>query len=198
MNRIDQRLQGINIYLIGMMGCGKTTVGQALAKELGYRFMDTDKLITQATNQSINQIFAQSGEAEFRTIESQVLSQLCAYKRLVVATGGGIVLKKMNWSYLRHGLIVWLDVPVQQLYNRLKGDKTRPLLQKPDPLGTLQHLLDQRKSLYEIADLRIRVNPADSPQQTMQKIVTAIPSVLKSPDQSLTKTLTQPPNIEQN
>lgn len=182
MNQLDKKLQGINIYLIGMMGCGKTTVGQALAKALSYRFIDTDQLITQATDQSITDIFAQSGEAEFRAIESQVLSQLCAYQRLVVATGGGIVLNRMNWSYLRHGLIIWLDVPVQQLYNRLKGDKTRPLLQKTDPLGTLQHLLDERKHLYETADIRISVDPADHYPQVMDKILAAIPSVLKSPD----------------
>jgi shikimate kinase len=198
MNQYNQQLQGINIYLIGMMGCGKTTVGQALAKALNYRFMDTDQLITQVTNQSIPEIFAQSGEAEFRTIESQVLSQLCAYQHLVVATGGGIVLQTMNWSYLRHGLIVWLDVPVQQLYNRLKGDKTRPLLQESDPLATLQNLFNQRKHLYETADLRITVDPADHYQQVMQKILAAIPSKLKSPPQPLQEKLTNPPDIEQN
>jgi shikimate kinase len=78
MNQYNQQLQGINIYLIGMMGCGKTTVGQALAKALNYRFMDTDQLITQVTNQSIPEIFAQSGEAEFRTIESPgVIATVC-------------------------------------------------------------------------------------------------------------------------
>ncbi len=194
MNQFNQQLKGINIYLIGMMGCGKTTVGQALAKALNYRFVDTDQLITQVAGQSITDIFAQSGEVEFRKIESQVLSQLCAYKQLVVATGGGIVLQTMNWSYLRHGLIVWLDVPVQQLYNRLKGDKTRPLLQESDPLATLQNLFDQRKHLYQTADLRIEVNPADHYQQVMQKILTGIPNIVKYPDQSLTKS----PEINQN
>jgi shikimate kinase len=198
MNQFNQQLQGMNIYLIGMMGCGKTTVGQALAKALNYRFMDTDQLITQVTGQSIPDIFAQSGEAEFRAIESQVLSQLCAYQHLVVATGGGIVLQPMNWSYLRHGFIVWLDVPVSQLYNRLKGDQTRPLLQDSDPLATLQNLFNQRKHLYESADLRISVDPADHSQQVMQKILTAIPSKLKSPPQPLREKLTESPDINQN
>ncbi|MGB3533859.1 MAG: shikimate kinase [Microcoleaceae cyanobacterium] len=194
MNQFNQQLKGINIYLIGMMGCGKTTVGQALAKALNYRFLDTDQLITQVAGQSITDIFAQSGVAEFRAIESKVLSQLCAYQRMVVATGGGIVLERMNWSYLRYGLIVWLDVPVEQLYHRLKGDTTRPLLQESDPLATLQNIFNQRKHLYQTADLRIEVDPADHYQQVMQKILTGIPTVTKSPDQPLTKS----PDINQN
>ncbi len=184
MNPLYKQLQGLNIYLIGMMGCGKTTVGQLLAKAINYKFMDTDQLITQVAGQSINTLFATAGEAEFRALESQVLSQLCAYQRLVVATGGGIVLQKMNWSYLRHGLIVWLDVPVPQLYHRLQGDTSRPLLQDPDPLARLQNLLNQRQNLYQQADLRIEVNGDESSAQVMEKIITAIPNQLKSQPQA--------------
>ena len=180
MNPLYQQLQGLNLYLIGMMGCGKSTVGELLAKTLNYKFIDTDQLITQVAGQSINTIFAEAGEAEFRQLESQVLSQLCAYQRLVVATGGGIVLQKMNWSYLRHGLIIWLDVPPAQLYQRLQGDTTRPLLQDSDPLLKLQTLLNQRQSLYQQADIRIEVNADDSSSQVMEKVITAIPNKLKS------------------
>ncbi len=174
-----QQLNGINIYLIGMMGAGKTTVGQGLAKELGYKFLDTDDLITKIAGQSISNIFAQEGEDSFRELESKVLSQVCAYQHLVIATGGGIVLRSMNWSYLRHGIIVWLNVPVEELYNRLKEDTTRPLLQHPDPLGQLQNLLEQRKHLYAQGDLEIQVNLGSQPEEVTAKILDQIPSILK-------------------
>lgn len=172
-------LQGVNLYLIGMMGAGKTTVGQLLAKQLGYGFVDTDSVIAQAAKKSINQIFAEAGEAEFRQLESDVLAQVCAYTKLTVATGGGIILKQENWGYLHHGLIVWLDVPVELLYARLAEDTTRPLLQDADPQGKLRSLLEQRTPLYAQADLRIPVLDGETPEQIADKIMAAIPSVLK-------------------
>jgi shikimate kinase len=182
---LQEQLKGINIYLIGMMGAGKTTVGQLLAKQLGYRFIDTDDLISKATHQSISDIFATEGEEAFRDIESQVLSQLCAYKKFVIATGGGIILKQMNWSYLRHGIIIWLNVPVEELLNRLKEDTTRPLLQHPDPLQQLQTLLEKRKSLYAQADLEIMINSGDIPEQINTQILEKIPSILKPKSNAL-------------
>jgi shikimate kinase len=162
-----------------MMGAGKTTVGQLLAKQLGYGFVDTDSVIAQAAKKSINQIFAEAGEAEFRQLESDVLAQVCAYTKLTVATGGGIILKRENWGYLHHGLIVWLNVPVELLYTRLAKDTTRPLLQDADPQGKLQSLLEQRTPLYAQADLRIPVLDGETPEQIADKIMAAIPSVLK-------------------
>lgn len=172
-------LQGVNLYLIGMMGAGKTTVGQLLAKQLGYGFIDTDNVIAQSAKKSINQIFAEEGEAAFRQLESDVLGQVCAYTKLTVATGGGIVLRRENWSYLHHGLIVWLDVPVELLYTRLAEDTTRPLLQDVDPKGKLRSLLEQRTPLYAQADLRIPVIEGETPEQIAEKVMAAIPSVLK-------------------
>jgi shikimate kinase len=87
---VSSLLQGVNLYLIGMMGAGKTTVGQLLAKQLGYVFVDTDEIIAQAAKKSISEIFATEGEAEFRQIESDVLAQVCAHTKLTVATGGGM------------------------------------------------------------------------------------------------------------
>ncbi|MEL7036855.1 MAG: shikimate kinase [Cyanobacteria bacterium J06592_8] len=179
---MNDLLKGINLYLIGMMGAGKSTVGRLLATELGYRFIDTDDVITQVAGQSISQIFAEEGEEAFRTLESQVLSGLCAYKQLVIATGGGIILKPMNWSYLHHGLIVWLDVSPENLYERLKGDNTRPLLQHNDPLGRLQEITKQRQPLYAEADVKVTITPDDPPEQVMRNILEQIPTVLK--DQS--------------
>ncbi len=172
-------LQGVNLYLIGMMGAGKTTVGQFLAKQLSYGFVDTDNVIAQAAGKSINQLFAEEGEAAFRQLESDVLAQVCAYTKLTIATGGGIVMRQENWSYLHHGLVVWLDVPVELLYNRLAEDTTRPLLQHVDPKGKLRSLLKERTPLYSQADLRITVNHEETPEQIANKVMDMIPSVLK-------------------
>ncbi|MBV6625022.1 MAG: shikimate kinase [Rivularia sp. (in: Bacteria)] len=173
-------LQGINLYLIGMMGAGKTTVGRLLAKELGYGFVDTDEVITASAKKSINQIFATEGEVEFRQLESDVLSQVSAYTKLTVATGGGIVLKPENWSYLHHGLIVWLDATAELLYDRLKEDTTRPLLRDSNPLLKLRNILEQRQSLYALADLRITIKDGETPEEIAKRVLTQIPSVLKN------------------
>ncbi|MTJ09319.1 shikimate kinase [Anabaena sp. UHCC 0253] len=180
-------LRGVNLYLIGMMGVGKTTVGKLLAEEIGYRFVDTDEIIVKAAGKSINEIFAENGEAEFRQLESNVLAQVCAYTKLIVATGGGIVMQQHNWSYLHHGLIVWLDVPIPILLSRLAEDNTRPLLQDPDSLSSvtiseakLRSLLEQRQPLYSQADLRITINSTETPAQIAARILETIPTVLKT------------------
>jgi shikimate kinase len=173
-------LKGLNLYLIGMMGCGKTTIGQLLAQKLRYRFCDTDAAIVQATGYEISQIFAESGEPTFRQIETQVLSEISAYTRLVVATGGGIILERMNWSYLHQGLVVWLDVPLETLIQRLQWDTTRPLLQNPDPQQKLKHLLEQRQTLYAQADLQIKVQPEATSAQVVEQLLTEIPKVIRS------------------
>lgn len=173
-------LKGINLYLVGMMGAGKTTLGRLLAAELGYRFLDTDDVIQQAAGKSINQIFAEVGEAGFRQLETKVLAEICAYTNLAVATGGGIVMPRQNWSYLHHGLVVWLDVPVEQLYERLAADTTRPLLQATDPLAKLRSLWQQRQPLYSQADLKLTTNNAETPAQLAARVLAEIPTVLKA------------------
>lgn len=173
-------LQGVNLYLVGMMGAGKTTVGRLLAAQMKYGFVDTDVVIEKiAKVESISQLFAEKGEATFRQLESQVLAQVCAYTNLVIATGGGIVLRRENWSYLHHGLVVWLDVPVEQLHARLASDTTRPLLQDADPLGKLQTIWQQRHSLYAQADLRLTVSGEETPDQIATHLLEKIPTVLK-------------------
>ncbi|MUL35114.1 shikimate kinase [Gloeocapsopsis sp. AAB1 = 1H9] len=162
-----------------MMGTGKTTVGRTLATKLGYKFVDTDEIITQVTQQSISQVFAASGESAFRQIETQVLARVCAYTHLAIATGGGIVLRRENWSYLHHGLIVWLDAPIELLYTRLNTDETRPLLQAGDLRTQLETILQQRQPLYSQADLRVDVTLEETPEQLATRILEAIPQVLK-------------------
>lgn len=172
-------LKGVNVYLIGMMGSGKTTIGKLLAKELQYRFLDTDFLIEQISKKTINQIFDEEGEPYFRNLESQILGEVSTYIKTVIATGGGIILKQENWSYLRHGMIIWLDTPVDILVERLEKDQTRPLLKEQDLSQKLTNLMEQRKSLYQLADLTINIEKDDTPNLIVEKIITKIPSKIK-------------------
>ncbi|MGJ3250177.1 MAG: shikimate kinase [Elainellaceae cyanobacterium] len=176
---LKQRLKNVNIYLIGMMGAGKSTVGRVIADALGYRFIDVDDVIEQVTHRAIAQIFSESGEEAFRDIEAQVLAELSAYPRLAIATGGGIVLRRQNWSYLHHGIVVWLDAPVEVLYARLQGNTTRPLLQTPNPQQKLQDILHHRQSLYAQADVRVPISSNESPHLLANRILDAIAQVLK-------------------
>lgn len=167
-------LKGTSVYLIGMMGSGKTTIARRLAAALGYRYFDTDELIEQAAQQPISQIFAESGESIFRELETQTLQALSPMTRCTIATGGGIILKPENWGYLRNGVIVWLDVPVDVLHDRLKLDTRRPLLQQGDLLERLEILDASRRALYAQADLRIAITAADTPAPVTDRILAAI------------------------
>lgn len=166
-------LNGVNLFLIGMMGVGKTTIGRLLADQLGYQFIDTDEFIEQATGQSIPTIFAESGEEIFRQLETATLSQVAARTGKVIATGGGIVLKRENWGYLRHGVIVWLDVPVEQLHKRLKHDTNRPLLQATNLSEKLSKLSSERQALYAQADIQITIGE-ETPEQVAARVMAAI------------------------
>ncbi len=179
---MDDLLKGVSVFLIGMMGTGKTTVGQLLAQRLGYHFFDTDGLIVKVTQKSIRDLFATEGEAAFREVESQILAELSAYKKSVIATGGGAVLKSENWGYLHHGLIIWLDSPISLLCQRLQEDQTRPLLQdtETDLEARLDALMDERRGLYAQGDLQISIKPHHAPEDIVAKILERIPTILKS------------------
>lgn len=173
-------LKGVNLFLIGMMGSGKTTTGHALAQSLDYQFFDTDQLIEQLANQSIDEIFTHSGEATFRAFETQVLSELSSYRRLVISTGGGIVLEQMNWSYLRHGLVVWLDVDAETLWDRLQNDDTRPLLKTSNPGETIKQTLKARTSLYEQADVRVKIPKNTTAEEVIEIVLSTIKPKLRT------------------
>ena len=178
---LREQLQGLNVYLVGMMGAGKSTVGRVLAQQLGYQFFDTDTVIEQVTGQAIATLFAETGEAGFRDVERRVLSELAAYTRLVVATGGGIVTQPDNWGILRQGVVVWLDVPVMELHSRLQTDTSRPLLQTGDLATRLQTLLDERRSRYAQADVQVPFLPDESVEHLATRTQNLIRTVLKTP-----------------
>ena len=180
-HKMKDILRGLNIYLIGMMGAGKTTVGKLLAEKLQYRFIDTDNIIETVSQKSINQIFAEEGESTFRQLETDVLVQVSPYLRTVIATGGGIVLRKNNWSYLQEGMVIYLDVPVDLLVKRLANDNIRPLLQAEDLTTKLTKLLQERESLYKQADITICVTAKDPITDIVEEIITQIPSKIKPP-----------------
>ena len=183
---LKQRLAGRSLYLVGMMGSGKTSTGRPLAERLGYGFVDADAVIEQAAGCSIPEIFERDGEAGFRKLESQVLSAISQRHSLVVATGGGVVTQPENWGLLHSGIVIWLDVVPDQLLQRLKADSTvRPLLQTADPEAALNALLNERRPLYAEADLTVVIND-ETPEAVADGILQLLPSLLKDPTQRRT------------
>jgi shikimate kinase len=173
-------LQGLNIYLIGMMGAGKSTISKLLAERLEYKFIDTDHSIEKIARQSVTEIFQTAGEVEFRQLETQVLAEISAYTRLVVATGGGIAIKLENWNHLQQGLVIWLDVSVDILAERLKNDSTRPILNTPGELRPkVEQILAERRDRYAAADLQIPITSHVPASEIVDRILLAIPTVLK-------------------
>jgi shikimate kinase len=147
-----------NVALIGFIGCGKSTVGQALARRLDFEFVDTDRLIEVQAGRSIPEIFAQEGEAAFRARERAVVESLAARERLVIATGGGVGAQPdLLESLKRHALVVWLWASPETLWERCRQQTHRPLLQVPDPLARIRELLAAREPVYRRADLLINI-----------------------------------------
>ncbi len=138
-----------NIVLIGFMGSGKTSVGRLVAQRLGFQFVDTDSLVVDRVGLSIAEIFAQHGEPWFRAQESAALRSLDFLNRVVVSTGGGIVLHAENREFLRElGFVVWLTASEEIIFERVSRNKKRPLLQTDDPRATVHELLEHRRPLY--------------------------------------------------
>jgi shikimate kinase len=160
-----------------MMGSGKSSVGPLLAERLGYRFLDLDAMIERVSGCSIADIFSDHGESEFRQRESAVLEQVACWHSLVVATGGGVVMRPQNWGIMRQGLVIWLNCPKQVLIRRLHQDQTvRPLLNDADPDAKLSHLLAQRDSYYRQADVEIAQCGEESPREVARIIEAALES----------------------
>ena len=141
-----------NIFLVGLMGAGKTSVGRVLARRLGKAFYDCDQEIERATGVKVPVIFDIEGEAGFRAREARALAELVTRTDIVLATGGGAVLSAANRQLLaKHGVVVYLRATATDLWQRTRHDRNRPLLQTPDPLARLKELYEERDPLYRIA-----------------------------------------------
>lgn len=143
-----------NIILIGYMGSGKTTIGKNLARITGYAFTDTDELIEEQEGRTISEIFNTDGEDAFREMETKLLERMIKEKRdqLVISTGGGMPLREKNRVLLaKLGTVVYLKLEPETIYNRIKGDTKRPLLQCENPLARIREMLAVRGPIYESA-----------------------------------------------
>jgi shikimate kinase len=147
--------RGGNIFLVGLMGAGKTSVGKLLARRLGKAFYDCDHEIERTTGVRIPVIFEIEGEEGFRVREGKMLAELVQRSPVVIATGGGAVLSEQNRNLLRqHGTVVYLCASPHDLWHRTRHDRNRPLLQTTNPLAKLAELFTARDPLYrEVADL---------------------------------------------
>ncbi|MGA8883136.1 MAG: shikimate kinase AroK [Acinetobacter sp.] len=164
-----------NIYLVGPMGAGKTTVGRHLAELLGRDFVDSDHEIERKTGATIPWIFEKEGEQGFRSRETVVIDELTARARMVIATGGGAVTQAPNRAFLKQrGIVVYLYTPVEIQLQRTCRDKNRPLLQVENPEKKLKDLLKIRDPLYrEVADYVIETNQGAA-RDLAQKILNLI------------------------
>ncbi len=164
-----------NIILVGLMAVGKSTVGRSLAQRLGYEFFDSDKVIEERAGADVGWIFDVEGEEGFRERETQVLDELTAREGIVLATGGGAVIRAENRKILAaRGVVVHLDSPLERLLERTEKDRKRPLLQNGDPKDTLARLQHERGPLYEeIADYRF-VTDRQSPKALARDIETCL------------------------
>lgn len=157
-----------NIYLVGLMGAGKTVIGKNLAKRLKLNFRDSDHVIEERTGVKISTIFEIEGEEGFRKREAQTIAELSELEETVVSTGGGAVLYEENRLKMKSsGFVIYLNASPRVLWERLRRDKERPLLNVPNPLLKLQELFRVRDALYrDVADLVI-----DGERMRMQMIL---------------------------
>jgi len=159
--------QAANIFLVGMMGAGKTTVGRTLARRLKLRFVDSDHEIEARCGVKIPVIFEIEGEAGFRSREAQALAELTLLGGIVLATGGGAVLREESRRLLAaRGIVIYLRATPEHLFERVRQDRNRPLLAGADPLARLRALYRERDPLYrEIADIVV-----DTGRQSVQSL----------------------------
>jgi 3-dehydroquinate synthase len=183
-----------NIFLVGLMGAGKTTIGRLLARRLNKRFIDSDHAIEARTGASIPWIFEIEGEASFRRREADMIRELSAQEGIVLATGGGAVLDADSRALLAaRGTVIYLRASVGSILQRTSHDKNRPLLQTPDPRKKLEELTAQREPLYrEIADLVI-----DTGRPNVQSMVQTILDQLAAQEASRERRRERAPMNEQ-
>ncbi len=163
------------VVLVGMMGAGKSAVGNALARNLGVPFLDSDEEIERAASMTVAEIFARDGEPFFRARESEVLARLLSGQPCILSTGGGAFLAPDNRAMIaRKGVAVWLKADLELLWQRVRHKNTRPLLRTPDPKGTLAALLERRGPVYAEAGVTVEAHPDYSIEDMAQKVISAL------------------------
>lgn len=164
-----------NLFLVGMMGAGKTTLGRSLAQRLGRRFVDTDRVLVERCGVPVTTIFEIEGEEGFRRREAALLDEISAGGDCVIATGGGAVLLEENRRLMRErGTVVYLRAKVEHLWERTRHDTHRPLLATPDPKATLAELLRVRDPLYRDAAHVIVDTGSQSAATAVSRVLAAL------------------------
>ena len=163
-----------NIVLVGMMGAGKTTVGELLATKLNRELKDIDCVIEQEQKKSIIEIFTDDGEEVFRKLESETIEKFSNMSDLIISTGGGALEKANNLSNLqKNGIIIYLKADIEELFKRVKNETQRPLLKEQDPLEVIKKLIKKREKFYLMADITI-ITDNKSPEKITEEIIKAI------------------------
>ncbi|GAB4316477.1 MAG: shikimate kinase [Candidatus Sumerlaeia bacterium] len=174
-----------NIFLTGFMGTGKSSVGRLLSDSVGYRLIDTDEEIVRRSGKSITAIFAEQGEPAFRDMETQLLRDMVRDEiaGFVISCGGGIVLRNENVALMKKlGLIVLLTASVEEILRRTSHDRSRPLLQTPDPRRRIEELLADRSPRYlSAADITIDTTGL-TPQQVVKHLIRRFDTRQSSPN----------------
>ena len=160
----------MHIYLTGFMGAGKTTIGQCLANDLGWEFVDLDGLIETHSGMTVSEIFEQEGELEFRSMEESALGQISEKDSVVVATGGGIMIEAKNRDLMdERGVTVWLNVPFEEIESRLRDSdlQTRPVY---EDRAQAKKLFEKRTRIYELSSYRVDVSPLSTAQEVANSV----------------------------
>ncbi|MGH1404474.1 MAG: shikimate kinase [Alphaproteobacteria bacterium] len=166
------------IVLLGMMGCGKSHIGRVLTGRLEHPYIDSDSLLEEEQECSIAEIFDVKGEAFFRKLEADLIARLMKRGACVISTGGGAITTPETLDrILRGGISIWIKTDPQKIFERIKDDTKRPLLQCADPRQRIQDLYDSRKALYAQADIHVD-NSADTPNVTVDEIMQALQKFL--------------------
>lgn len=163
---------GARLFLIGMMGAGKSTVGRLLARRCGFDFIDCDRELEARSGVSVATIFELEGEENFRRREAILIDELTQRARTVLATGGGAILSDENRRHLRErGLVIYLRASVDEILRRTQKDRARPLLQTADRRGRIAQLLAEREALYEqIAHVTVQ-SSSGNPNRLVAKLL---------------------------
>jgi shikimate kinase len=166
------------IFLVGFMGSGKSSVGRALARRMGYEFLDLDQLIESRAGKTIREIFSESGQDHFRKLEAEAIRSLHGLKRTVVATGGGAYVDQANRDLMRQmGRAIWLACPFEICFARIAGDHSRPLASSRNYLETL---FNQRLPSYRQADLIVQTG--DSTAEEIAELITKLLEATSQPN----------------